>query len=238
MKNFLFGAACIAAVSFSSCIDMGERVNGNGNIKSENRKVSEADKISLGGDMDVYISEGPMALKVEADENLLPYIITEVEGGTLKIRDRDNVNINTSHAMKVYVTMPSVTDVRVGGSGNITFDKMITSDRDMAFAISGSGDITAQVNAPKTMAEISGSGNIHISGETKNVEIHIAGSGNYDGQELKAENAEVHIAGSGDAGVFADATLNASIAGSGTVKYKGNATVEKHISGSGSVDKE
>jgi hypothetical protein len=227
-----------AIIAFSSCIDIGERVDGNGNIRSENRKISEARRIKVAGDMNVFIEKGPVSLKVEGDDNLLEYLITEFNNNWLEIRTRDNVNLHSSKPIKVYVTTPEIIELKVSGSGNIKSNPKFSTDRNTSFDISGSGDITAAINAPKVESHISGSGNLHISGETKDVEIHISGSGNYDGPGLKAENASVNIAGSGDANLFADDKLKASIAGSGNIKYKGNATVESHIAGSGSVSRE
>ncbi|MDQ6813057.1 MAG: DUF2807 domain-containing protein [Bacteroidota bacterium] len=236
MKIGLFYLAMLALL-LSSCVDMGERIKGNGNIKSENRTVGKAEKIKVAGDMDVYIDQGPTSVKVEGDENILRYIETLSNDEWFEIRTKDNVNISTEKPVKVYVTTPNITDLKITGSGNITCNQKFSTDNNTSFNITGSGDIITAINAPKVEAHISGSGNLHISGETKNVEIHISGSGNYDGPDLKAENADVSIAGSGDAELFADNKLKASVAGSGNVKYKGNATVDSHIAGSGSVTK-
>jgi hypothetical protein len=105
----------------------------------------------------------------------------------------------------------------------------------MVLRITGSGDITCNINAPRIDAKLAGSGTLHIAGETRDVEVDIAGSGNYNGTDLKAENAAVKIAGSGDVSLFADARLEVKVMGSGSVKYRGNAIVNKKIMGSGSV---
>lgn len=234
-KGLLY--ATFATMLLTACIDLGERVNGSGNVTTESREVSKAERIKVTGDMDVYIDQGPTAVKVEGDDNVLQYIETNMNDDWLEIRTRDNVSINTSKPVKVYVTTPQITDLKVTGSGNITCNQKFSTDNNTSFNITGSGDITAAINAPKVEAHISGSGNLHLSGETKDVEIHITGSGNYDGAELKAENADVSIAGSGDADLFADNKLKASVAGSGNVKYKGSATVDTHVAGSGTVSK-
>ncbi|MDB5250044.1 MAG: hypothetical protein JWQ40_4438 [Segetibacter sp.] len=238
MKNLLLQAVFIAATALMSCnISSGERIDGNGNLKSENRKIGNATKINVLGDIDVFVEVGSTALRVEADENLLPYIETVEEDGWLRIKTRDHTNINTGKSIKVYITTPTLRGVSVDGSGNLKGSGSFSSVDNMSLNVSGSGNINLQVNAPKVESAISGSGNLHVAGETRDVEVHISGSGNYDGPDLKAENASVSIAGSGDAHLFADVNLKASIAGSGNVKYKGNASVEQSIAGSGSVQK-
>ena len=238
MKKTLQNLALIASIVLSSCDFTGERIDGNGNITSVTRQVNNTEKIKVEGEMDVFLETGASSVRIEADENIIPFIETVEEDGWLRIRTRDNTNINTSNSIKVYVTSPRITDIHVDGSGNVTGNGKISSSDDMSFDISGSGNINVQINAPRVEAAISGSGNLNVAGETRELELHIAGSGNYRGADLKAENARVDIAGSGDASLFADVSLKASIAGSGDVKYRGNATIEKNIAGSGSVRKE
>jgi hypothetical protein len=237
MRKVSFYACIITVIFLAACINVGERVKGSGDIKSENRQISKAEKIKLAGDMELYIEQGPTSVRVEGDDNVLQYIETSMNDDWLEIKLRDDINLSTVEPVKVYLTTPNLTDIKVTGSGNVKSNQKFSTDNNTTFDITGSGDITIAVNAPKVESHISGSGNLHISGETKEVDIHISGSGNFDGPDLKAEEATVSIAGSGDAYLFAEDKLKASIAGSGNVKYKGSATVDSHVAGSGSVSK-
>jgi hypothetical protein len=183
----------------------------------------------------VGIDSGETNVRIQGDDNLLRYIITDDDEGWLEVRMRDHINYRTTSPIKVYVTTPVVSAINVTGSGNVSANNKFYSSRKMALSITGSGDITCNVNTPRVDANLTGSGTLHISGETKDLDINIAGSGNYDGGDLKTENAKVKIAGSGDVSLFADAHLNVNVMGSGTVKYRGNALVNKKIMGSGSV---
>ncbi len=239
MKYLLKLSATICAILFFSCnISINSRrINGNGKLASDVRNVSSATKIKLMGDMDVIINTGNTGVKVEADENIIPYIRTEMDGDWLEIKTENNLNINTKNPVRVYITTPRITDVEVTGSGNVTTESKFDADNKIGFSITGSGNITFNVNAPRINANITGSGTLHVLGETRDVSVNVAGSGNYEGRELKAENAKVTIAGSGDANLFADQNLQVKIMGSGSVKYRGNAAVDKQIMGSGSVVK-
>ncbi len=237
MKKILLCAVYSTAIFFMSCGFNGETVDGNGNRKSEMRQVNNTTKIDVVGDIDVFVAKGAPSVKVEGDENILQYIETRNDNDWLEIKTRDHINIHSSTPVKVYVTTPEITGCKVTGSGNLTSDDKFSSGNNMSFNITGSGNITANINAPAVNAGITGSGNMYIKGETRNVDIEVTGSGNYDSPNLKAENANVKIMGSGNASLFADASLKASIAGSGDVKYSGNAKVDKNIAGSGSVIK-
>ncbi len=239
MKNLLKLSATLCAILFFSCnISVNSRrINGNGKITSDVRNVSSATKIKLMGDMDVIINTGTTGVKIETDENVIPYIITQMEDDWLEIKTENNLNINTKNPVRVYITTPHITDLQVTGSGNASSESKFNADNKIGFSITGSGNITFNVDAPRIDANITGSGTLHVSGETRDVSVNVAGSGNYEGRELKAENAKVTIAGSGDANLFADQNLQVKIMGSGSVKYRGNAAVDKKIMGSGSVVK-
>ncbi len=225
----------ICSLIFFSCNISGERVNGSGHIETIDRHVETFDKIKVMGSIDVIIDLGETNVRVKGDDNILRYIITEQNDGWLEIKMQDKINIHTSNPMRVYVTTPDISALSVVGSGNIMMDKKYYSTNKMVLRITGSGDITCNINAPRIDAKLAGSGTLHIAGETRDVEVDIAGSGNYNGTDLKAENAAVKIAGSGDVSLFADARLEVKVMGSGSVKYRGNAIVNKKIMGSGSV---
>jgi hypothetical protein len=176
-------------------------------------------------------------VRVEADDNLIKYIVTENDDDWLEITTRDHINLNPSNTVKVYVTTPGIAAINVTGSGNVTTSKKFYSNNKMTFNITGSGDVSCNINAPRVDANLTGSGTLQVAGETRDVDVNISGSGNYEGDELKAENAVITIAGSGDASLFADARLRVKVMGSGNVRYRGNPAIDKNIMGSGSVTK-
>jgi hypothetical protein len=237
MKHLLTASMYLAFVYCLSCNVAGDSIKGNGTIVTENRSISNADNIKVLGDMEVIIDSGAAAVKVEGDQNILPYILTESNNNRLEIKSKNNVRLHTRNPVRVYVTTPSVQSVGLSGSGNVTSSAKFSSPQPVSLDISGSGDIKMRTNAPNVNARISGSGNLTISGETRDVEVRISGSGDYNGMDLKAETASVHISGSGDASLYAEDRLEARISGSGNVRYKGKASVDKKISGSGNVRK-
>ncbi len=237
MIKSLFCTVFLTAFFLFSCDFDGETINGNGNFRSENRHIDNITKVNVTGGIDVFVEQGTPSVKAEGDENILRYIETRSDGDWLEIKTRDNVNIHSSQPVKVFVTVPEIIELKVAGSGNITCNNKFSTGENMSFNITGSGSITAFVNAPAVNASITGSGNMYIKGETRNADINITGSGNYESPNLKAENAAVKISGSGDANLFADNNLKASILGSGGIKYSGNAVVAENIAGSGRVTK-
>lgn len=225
----------LGAFTFVSC----NGISGNGNIKSENRSIPDIHAVRTSGSIDIEIKEGSTySLVVEDDENLLPYVITDVNDGVLNIHYKDNYSISNDHA-KVTLTAPGLDKISTSGSGNINGSGTIRNSSGIEFNLSGSGDIEAEVDAPSVKVTGSGSGNINLKGRTKDFDCKVSGSGDIDCAGLQSENTSIKISGSGNAHVFASVTLKASTSGSGDVIYSGNPqTPEIHTSGSGTVQRQ
>jgi Putative auto-transporter adhesin, head GIN domain len=221
----------------SSCGIRGKRVRGNGNVKTDQRNVSGFQAVQSNGDFDVYVSTGPESVKIEGEDNLLPYIETSVEGGLLKITTKSGYWLKSERGVKVYVSAPQYSKIESNGAGDIIGQSKITGSSKLELEVNGSADIKAEVDAPEVSAHLRGSGDATLSGETKTFSGEILGSGNIKAFDLKSEETNVKIVGSGDADVFSSVKLDVSVAGSGDVRYKGGAQVNSHIAGSGGVKK-
>jgi hypothetical protein len=215
-----------------------KRVVGNGNLETQDRPIQQAERIKLAGSYDVEITQGPTtSVKVEADENILPYILTRSEDGFLIIKSKDHISLSTDNTIKIFITTPKLEQVNLAGSGNIIGKSKFTGGDKLTLKIAGAGDMKMEVNTPSIEAEIAGSGSMTLTGETRDQRIRISGVGDYIGEALKSENAVVKIAGSGNVKLFAAATLDVNIAGVGSVYYKGSPVVKQHVAGSGEVKK-
>ncbi len=216
----------------------GERVDGNGQVTTENRQVSGFKKVSSSGPMDIVLSQSPdFTVRVKGDENLLSYITTTTEGNMLKIKIKQGYNLRPEKNLQVFVAAPVFTDISLGGSGNITSDNTLTSADKINFDLSGSGNVEVKIDAPAVESHTSGSGDIAFSGKTGDAVMSVSGSGDIHCFGLTSENVGITINGSGDADVYATKQLTLTVNGSGDVRYKGGASVSSHINGSGSVSK-
>ena len=233
MKIFVIITAFI--VFISSC----NMISGNGNIRTEKRNTGDFKSVKTSGSIDVEINSGETyAVTAEDDDNLLPYIVTEVNDGTLDIHYRANTSVNSDHA-KVYVTAPFLDKVISSGSADIDIKDALKSPHKIEMHVSGSGNIKGAVDAPAVSVDVSGSGNVDLKGRTKDFDCTVNGSGDINCSNLQSENATVRISGSGNAHVFASVHLTASTFGSGDIYYGGNPqNPEIHTAGSGTVQAE
>ncbi|MBT8308121.1 MAG: DUF2807 domain-containing protein [Maribacter sp.] len=231
----------VVLFTISSSAQWGKKVNGNGKMVTIERSTGDYDAVAVSGWFDVDLvdgNEGDITLKGE--ENLLEYIITEVKDGKLVIKVEKGMNLKPSSWKEgIHVTVPieSINAVSLSGSGDIVGKKTIKTGS-FKTSMSGSGDITLDVDASSIDASMSGSGDINLSGSTTDFDVTISGSGDIKAYELVADNVDATVSGSADIKVTAKESLKARVSGSGDIHYKGNpGKVDTKTSGSGDITK-
>lgn len=223
----------LATVLLSACSGIfGER--GSGDVITETRDVSGFDSIALEGTGTVQVEFGDSeSLVIEAEDNLMPLLSSEVRGGTLVLGATRT--ISPTEDIVYAVTAVGIDSVDVAGSGDVIAPD-VESD-DFEAEVSGSGGVfLTDLDTDQLMLDVSGSGQIEVSGIAGSISVRISGSGGVDAEALAASTGTVSISGSGDAVVNVTDHLDAEVAGSGSIEYTGNPTVESEVSGSGKID--
>lgn len=236
--NILSSLGFLAVILLSSCGKNGPCIKGDGNVITETRTVASFNKIELDGSSDIYITQDSVqSLVIEAEENILKILETEVSGSRLNIGFEKHRCVWKHEPIKVYITMPDLKGVSIDGSGDVYVQGHFDLG-DVDLDIDGSGNIhMGDVSASSIGMSISGSGDATFSGPTtvEYFDISIDGSGKVKAFGLPANHVTVDIDGSGDCKVQALQTLNVKISGSGDVYYIGNPQINIDIDGSGDV---
>lgn len=237
-KSIYFVLPLIAMVLMAcGTINLGfNMVRGSGNVVSEERAVSGFDKVSLQGSGDIFLEQGSEeGLTIEADDNLMQYITTEVRNGELVIAFKDNVSVQTSRDIRYYLKVKDLSNVSISGSGDIIAESFETSA--LRLSISGSGNVNIDdLDVTTLTIQSSGSGNFELNGTAGTADVTISGSGKYIAGDLETNDTSITIGGSGEARVWAKNNLKVQISGSGDVNYYGSPSVSQSISGSGDVN--
>lgn len=215
-------------------------LRGSGEIKSEIREVSHFDKIELSSVGTLYITQGEEeTLKIEAEDNLLHHIESNVRGNTLVLgfdSDKWTQVIQPTKPVKYYLTLKDISKIELSGAGRVIAGQIETTE--LRITSSGAGDIQIEdITAEDLIVDLSGAGNCDIGGEVTTQRITISGAGNYAAESLETEITSIQVSGMGSSEVWAKDTLNINISGAGNVKYYGNPHVSQEISGVGNIRK-
>ena len=239
-KLILLGVSLL--ISFSASAQWGKRIKGNGNMVTEERNVGDYDGVSVAGWFDVELvsgNEGTLTLKGE--ENLLEHLETEVRNGTLRIKTESGYNLQPSSwkskSILVIVPVEDIRSVVLSGSGDIV-GKTRLQATDFEVVMSGSGDITLEVDSDAVETVLSGSGDITLSGSAGTLGVRVSGTGDVHAFDMEARDVDAVLSGSADIEVTATESIKARVSGSGDITYKGNPEkIDSKASGSGDISK-
>lgn len=214
-------------------------MQGSGNVVTEVREVRDFNEVHLTGSGTLTVEQGDEeSLTIEAEDNVIPEIETEVRNHILTIGYRHN-RFGPMHPMrpiKYNLTVRHLNCIRSSGSANMRMPSLRT-DR-LEIHISGSGNAElGNLIADELSTRISGSGQFDVVGEVPMQDVRISGSGDYRARDVQSKDVEVTVSGSGRAEVRASRQLAVRISGSGDVEYIGSPNVVRRITGSGRVTK-
>jgi hypothetical protein len=209
-------------------------VTGSGNPAEEMRDVAGVHSVSFALPGTLYVEQGDAeTLRIEADDNLLPHIVTRVRDGELEI-GTDSRRLAPGAPLRVHLTVRELRALRGAGSGRIEAPGLRVPSLTLAIAGSG-GAYLPDLHAEELTVQIAGSGDVEISGWTLRHELSIAGSGDIEARDLASAELSANIAGSGNAHVQVSERITANLIGSGSVRYFGDPQVSSNTVGSGRV---
>ena len=225
---------------------------------TEERDITGFTAVSFAGSGDLYLTQGDEeSLTVEADDDVMSSIVTEVENGVLHLHRKKTSNWRgwfDDDEVRYDLTFTTLDSLRIAGSGDAFAGRIEGADLkitisgsadvnidelevdSLEIAVTGSGELhVAELSAGELNSRITGSGEVQVGGEVGSQHISVTGSGDHIAPMLESETVAARVAGSGTVDVWVTQDLEANVSGSGDVIYRGEPTVSKRISGSGEV---
>lgn len=204
----------------------------------QTREVAGFSAVELRGVGKLRIEIGEAeSLTIEADDEMLQTIVTEVIGAKLVIKFDPWAAFKTwvqSKPVTMTLTARELDSVALTGSGSI--EASIQSER-LEIAIAGSGSVRMGVQVTELSVAVSGAGDVTLAGRADRQDVRISGSGTYDAADVVSDAVSIVIGGAGRVKVHANERLDVQIGGAGTVLYKGSPHVEQRIGGFGKVER-
>jgi hypothetical protein len=213
-----------------------------GTVVREKRETGTFRKISTGGGIDVYFTQtDSYSLVVEADEENIDKIVTEVEGETLIVKWKERMQfrgIFNNRVIKVHVSAPTLTKVSSSGGSAFYADDLKCEE---SFQLSVSGGADAHIKNLTVAGNVniasSGGADVDIKDLTVTGDSNIASSGGADCdiENLQTRNCNLSSSGGSDVNVNVSASgnLNASSSGGADMDISGQANEVKISSSSG-----
>ncbi len=233
-------AGAVLALFFTSCqfdINFGEGVKGNGNVESETRTVSaDFTEIKATEGLDVYVTqESEFSIRVEADENVIDLIRTDIKDNMLHIHAEEN--IGRCKSKKIYVSLPTVTKLHTTSGADLFGQNTIKAD-DIELKSTSGSDIKVSVNANQVDCDTSSGADIRVSGTANALYADASSGSDIKAGDLEVKKCVASASSGADITVNTSESLTAEASSGADIKYKGNPeNVSKNKSASGSVHK-
>jgi hypothetical protein len=222
----------------------------------ETRSVSNFTGIDASGAFEITVVKGNTdSLNVEANDNVMPYVRSELRNGVLRLYlDRDIPRRVNNRTVKATVVMRDLEKVSLSGACKITANDLFTPEN-FKGDCSGSSGMTINVNTGKltvnasgacnlqikanvngdTKINSSGSSKIGLAGSAKSLSMDLSGASNVKAEDFIAGNATIKSSGSCNVSVDVTGELKVNSSGSSTVNYKGTPAITINSSGSSRV---
>lgn len=222
----IFAFALIAGIIFANFFSFGNlhikspisfsfgKIKGSGNYVTEKREVSNFKNVEVNNIFEVEIvAQKEFSIEVDADDNLLEFIKTEVSGDTLKIEN--DKKFSTKNRVKIRITTPDIENLDVSGASTIRI---------------------ADLNNQSLKIDTSGASSVKVEGKTNRLVIDASGASRVDTKGLSASNVSVDASGASRANINVSEILNVDLSGASNVTYSGNpGEINKKTSGASSI---
>jgi hypothetical protein len=230
--------AFILALFLSSCafdINFGDGKKGNGVIAEDRREITEEfTVVSASEGLDVYVTQAKeFEITVEADENIIDLIGTDIRDGKLTIHAIENIGRATK---KIYVSLPDITGLESSSGADLIGKSIIESDK-IALSASSGSDLQVELNADEVNASSSSGADIKISGEANLLNANASSGSDIKARDFKVQTCSAEASSGADISVNVSESLIADASSGADISYTGEASVQKNKSVSGSIHK-
>ncbi|MCW5516967.1 head GIN domain-containing protein [Muriicola sp. Z0-33] len=230
--------ALIMAIILSSCafdINFGDGKKGNGVIAEDRREVTEEFTVVKASEgIDVYVTQADeFEITIEADENIIDLIGTDIKDGRLRVHAIENIGRATK---KVYVSLPEITGLYSSSGADLVAKNAIEANKISLDASSGS-DLEVELFADEVDASTSSGADIKVSGEANYFVADASSGSDIKARSFLVKKCTAEASSGADISVNVSESLTANASSGADISYSGDATVQKRKSVSGSVHK-
>lgn len=195
------------------------------NPSRQTRSLSGFHGVSVTSGIDLFLAQkGSEEVLVEANSEDIDKIITEVEGGILKIYIREKSWFNfdwKSKPRKVYVSFKMLDKIDASAGADVVSENRLKLENVKIDASSGS-DIKLELDARELSVGSSSGSDISLKGHAEMIHADASSGSDIDAGDLQAKNGEASASSGADVKVNVSEKISASASSGGDVYYSGN----------------
>jgi hypothetical protein len=220
---------------------IGPKVRGSGHRVEETRELPAFDRLEVHGPFSVELrpgSSGPARL--EGDDNLLPLVHLEAEGGLLTVRlapegGEESLTVESEKPITLALPVRDLSRIQAHSMTRVGSSAALRSPA-LELECHGSARVDLQVETEEVVEEAKGNAEVTLRGRTARHVARGSGSAEIHALDLVAATCEAKASGSAQVEVHATRELDARASGNARIVYRGGATVSESLSGRGRIE--
>lgn len=184
---------------------VGPRVEGSGRVATESRAVRGVTGVSVSGLGRLTIGHADSeSLTVTADDNILPYLTSRLDGGRLVLGVKRNARLHPHHEILYALAVRDLAGIEASGATQVEAEGI---DREeLAVRLSGAGRAT-------------------VAGRVDRQRLRLSGGSRYLATDLASRVTAARLSGSARARVRVSERLEGRVSGAAGLEYAGDPEV-------------
>ena len=223
---------CIAAPS----VLFGKGIKGSGNIVTRTIDAPDFDRVDAARAVKVVITDKATGkITIEADDNIMEYVVVEAKGGRLTATIDKSVN-NVSNA-DVTVTVPANGRIRALDASSAARIDAAVKSTSCTVAASSASNIDAAIETGSCTVGASSASKITLKGSADKCSIDMSSAAKLSAAEFTVADCSVDTSSAAKATVNCTDKLRAEASSGSSIRYTGDCQTSISKSSGGSVSR-
>ena len=223
---------CIAAPS----VLFGKGIKGSGNIVTRTIDAPDFDRVDAARAVKVVITgKATGKITIEADDNIMEYVVVEAKGGRLTATIDKSVN-NVSNA-DVTVTVPANGRIRALDASSAARIDAAVKSTSCTVAASSASNINAAIETGSCTVGASSASKITLKGSADKCSINMSSAAKLSAAEFTVADCSVDTSSAAKATVNCTGKLRAEASSGSSIRYTGDCQTSISKSSGGSVSR-
>lgn len=196
-------------------------INGSGNVIERTFAFSGFKAIDIKSNLTVKLENGPYAITLRCDDNLLDLVQMEQHGEVLKIWNKKGQVFAPSRPIELVIRMPQLNGIQTFGQTTITSTTAFAGDQ-LDIRMVGASEMTLDVDYEKVEIDLNGAAKLELNGNAKYMNLNGTGAVQFNGESMHSDQVEVILTGASSATINAQTKLDAEANDASSIRYTGN----------------
>lgn len=199
--------------------DVFSSLEGSENIISESRRLSNFTEIIVGQAIQVEITQSDnYDVIVETNDNVMPYLKTEILGDKLKIYYSKKFSGFNNVESKVKIKMPYLSKISASSASNIVSKNTFTGDN-LQIKVSSAASVDLDAEYDDVAIDASSASTVSVRGMSLNAHLETSSAAVINTKNLKSNMVKADASSAGSINCWPILRLDAKASSGGVVNY-------------------